>query len=80
MKEQIVYTIFRNAELIWARNFEVNDMQDGINKIKSTYEDIQKDNNVKNIKYNEKKLEFDSFDEKHIMMILEREGGKNNDF
>lgn len=72
MKEQIVYTIFRNAELIWARNFEINDKQDGINKIKSTYEDIQKDENVKNIKYSEKKLEFDSFDEKHIMTILER--------
>ena len=73
MKEQIVYTIFRNTELIWARNFEVNDKQDGINKIKSTYEDIQKDENIKNIKYNEKELEFDSFDEKHIMTILERE-------
>lgn len=73
MKEQIVYTIFKNAELIWARNFEINDKQDGINKIKSTYEDIQKDENVKNIKYSEKELEFDSFDEKHIMTILERE-------
>ena len=74
MKEQIVYTIFKNAELIWARNFEINDKQDGINKIKSTYEDIQKDKNIKNIKYSEKKLEFDSLGEKHIMMILEREG------
>lgn len=74
MKEQIVYTIFKNAELIWARNFEVDNKQDGINKIKLTYEDIQKDKNIKNIKYSEKKLEFDSLDEKHIMMILEREG------
>lgn len=74
MKKQIVYTIFKNAELIWARNFEVDNKQDGINKIKLTYEDIQKDKNIKNIKYSEKKLEFDSLDEKHIMMILEREG------
>ena len=65
----IIYTIFKNNELIWARNFVTRNNEEAKLMLKNTIKDIQKEKNVKNINFDGKKLEFDSYDEKHIMMI-----------
>lgn len=65
----IVYTIFKNDELIWARNFPTKDMKEAKEMLKDTIKDVEKEPNVNEIKFDGKKLEFNSYDEKHIMII-----------
>lgn len=65
----IIYSIFRNDKLIWARNFITRNNDEAKLMIENTIKDIQKEKNVKNINFDGKKLEFNSYDEKHIMMI-----------
>ncbi|MGM9881473.1 MAG: hypothetical protein ACI31S_01365 [Bacilli bacterium] len=67
----IVYTIFKNGELIWARNYSTNNIKDAKNRLKSTYEDIKNNNKITDINFEGKKLEFNDLDEKHIMLITE---------
>ncbi len=65
----IVYTIFKNDELIWARNFPAKDMKEAKEMLEDTIKDVEKEPNVNEIKFDGKKLEFNSYDEKHIMII-----------
>lgn len=65
----IIYTIFKNGELIWARNYLAKDMKEAKEMLENTKKDVEKNPNAKNINFDGKKLEFDSFDEKHIMLI-----------
>lgn len=65
----IIYSIFKNGELIWARNFVTRNNEEAKLMLENTIKDIQKEKNVKNINFDGKKLEFNSYDEKHIMMI-----------
>lgn len=65
----IIYTIFKNGELIWARNYPAKDMKEAKEMLENTKKDVEKNQNVKNISFDGEKLEFDSFDEKHIMLI-----------
>lgn len=65
----IVYTIFKNDELIWARNFPTKDMKEAKEMLEDTIKDVEKEPNVNEIKFDGKKLEFNSYDEKHIMII-----------
>lgn len=65
----IIYTIFKNNELIWARNFITKNKEEAIQKIKDTIKDIEKNANVNGINFDGETLEFNSLDEKHVMMI-----------
>lgn len=67
----IVYTILKNGELIWARNYSTNNIKDAKNRLKATYKDIKNNNKITNINFEGKKLEFNDLDEKHIMLITE---------
>lgn len=65
----IIYSIFRNDELIWARNFITRNNNEAKLMIENTIKDIQKKKNIKNINFDGKKLEFNSYNEKHIILI-----------
>lgn len=65
----IIYSIFRNDELIWARNFITRNNDEAKLMIENTIKDIENNKNVNGINFDGKKLEFNSYDEKHIMMI-----------
>lgn len=65
----IVYTIFKNRELIFAQNFRTDDITDAKKKLAETLKDIRKNENITDIKYTENELEFVDIDEKHIMFI-----------
>lgn len=65
----IIYSIFRNDELIWARNFITRNNDEAKLMIENTIKDIQKKKNIKNINFDGKKLEFNSYNEKHIILI-----------
>lgn len=65
----IIYSIFRNDELIWARNFVTRNNDEAKLMIENTIKDIQKKKNIKNINFDGKKLEFNSYNEKHIILI-----------
>ena len=65
----IVYTIFKNDELIWARNFITRNNEEAKLMIENTIKDIEKEENVNGINFDGNKLEFNSYDEKHIMLI-----------
>ena len=65
----IIYSIFKNNELIWARNFITRNNDEAKLMIENTIKDIEKEENVNGINFDGKKLEFNSYDEKHIMMI-----------
>ena len=65
----IIYSIFRNDELIWARNFITKNIEEAKTMIKNTIKDIEKDTNVNGINFDGETLEFNSLDEKHVMMI-----------
>ena len=67
----ILYSIFKNNELIWARNYSTDNINDAKNRLKSTYEDIKNNNKITDINFEGKKLEFNDLDEKHIMLITE---------
>ena len=67
----ILYSIFKNDELIWARNYSTDNINDAKNRLKATYEDIKNNNKITNINFEGKKLEFNDLDEKHIMLITE---------
>ncbi|MGN1326913.1 MAG: hypothetical protein ACI4VQ_02350 [Clostridia bacterium] len=67
----ILYTIFRNEELIWARNFEIKNKREGIKRLEKTLDDIKRDENISDIKFDDTKLEFTNIDEKHIMIVTE---------
>lgn len=65
----IVYTIFKNRELIFAQNFRTDDITDAKKRLAETLKDIRKNENITDIKYTENELEFVDIDEKHIMFI-----------
>ena len=65
----IIYTIFKNNELIWARNFITKNKQEAKTMIENTIKDIEKNANVNGINFDGETLEFNSLDEKHVMMI-----------
>lgn len=65
----IIYSIFKNDELIWARNFITRNNDEAKLMIENTIKDIENNKNVNGINFDGKKLEFNSYDEKHIMMI-----------
>lgn len=65
----IIYSIFKNNELIWARNFITRNNEEAKLMIENTIKDIKNNKNVNGINFDGKKLEFNSYDEKHIMMI-----------
>ena len=67
----ILYTIFRNEELIWAKNFKIKNKKDGVKKLVKTLDDIKRDKNMSDIKFDDTKLEFNNIDEKHIMIVTE---------
>ncbi len=66
----IMYYIFKNKELIWARNFKVKNEIDAKKRLEKTLNDIKKNKNITNINYDGKKLEFLDIDEKHVMKIM----------
>lgn len=74
----LVYYIFENDELIWARNYPIENEKEGIEKIKETYNDIKDKVEVSNIKLENNKLEFVNCGvEKHIIFVNElRKGNK----
>lgn len=65
----VIYTVFKNGELIYLRNFKVENGKEGIKRIEETYEDIKGKDNITDIQYEQKKLEFNSYDEKHIIFL-----------
>lgn len=65
----IVYTIFKNRELIFAQNFRTDDITDAKKRLAETLKDIRKNENITDIRYTENELEFVDIDEKHIMFI-----------
>lgn len=65
----IIYSIFKNDELIWARNFITRNNDEAKLMIENTIKDIENNKNVNGINFDGEKLEFNSNDEKHIMMI-----------
>lgn len=65
----IIYSIFKNNELIWARNFITRNNEEAKLMIENTIKDIKNNKNVNGINFDGKKLEFNSYDKKHIMMI-----------
>ena len=65
----IIYSIFKNNELIWARNFITKNKQEAKTMIENTIKDIAKNANVNGINFDGETLEFNSLDEKHVMMI-----------
>lgn len=67
----ILYSIFKNDELIWARSYSTDNINDAKNRLKATYEDIKNNNKITDINFEGKKLEFNDLDEKHIMLITE---------
>ncbi len=67
----ILYSIFKNNELIWARSYSTDNINDAKNRLKATYEDIKNNNKITDINFEGKKLEFNDLDEKHIMLITE---------
>ena len=67
--KMVLYTIFRNDELIYARNFSFDNLEQAKQGLADTYTDIKNDKNVTDINFSEDKLEFISKDEKHIMFI-----------
>lgn len=67
----ILYSIFKNNELIWAKNYSTDNINDAKNRLKATYEDIKNNNKITDINFEGKKLEFNDLDEKHIMLITE---------
>ena len=67
----IIYSIFKNDELIWARNFITRNNDEAKLMLENTIKDIEKNKNVNGINFDGNKLEFNSYDEKHIMMIKE---------
>lgn len=75
----LVYCIFENDELIWARNYPIENEKEGIEKIKETYNDIKDKVEVTNIKLENNKLEFVNCGvEKHIIFVEENELRKGN--
>ena len=69
-KYNLVYTIFRGEELIWARNYLYEDLKKAEQDLENTYNDIKTKEEVSNIQYTEnKKLDFLSNGEKHVFMI-----------
>lgn len=69
-KYNLVYTIFRGEELIWARNYLYEDLKKAEQDLENTYNDIKTKEEVSNIQYTEnKKLDFLSNEEKHVFMI-----------
>ena len=67
----ILYSIFKNDELIWARSYSTDNINDAKNRLKATYEDIKNNNKITDINFEGEKLEFNDLDEKHIMLITE---------
>ena len=65
----IVYTIFKNRELIFAQNFRTDNITDAKKRLAETLKDIRKNENITDIRYTENELEFVDIDEKHIMFI-----------
>lgn len=65
----IVYTIFKNRELIFAQSFRTDNITDAKKRLAETLKDIRKNENITDIKYTENELEFVDIDEKHIMFI-----------
>lgn len=59
----IIYTIFKNNELIWARNFITKNIEEAKAMIENTIKDIEKNKNVNGINFDGETLEFNSLDE-----------------
>lgn len=75
----LVYCIFENDELIWARNYYIENEKEGQERIRETYNDIKDKVEVSNIKLENNKLEFVNCGvEKHIIFVEENELRKGN--
>ena len=50
----VIYTVFKNGELIYLRNFKVENEKEGIKRIEETYEDIKGKDNITDIQHEQK--------------------------
>lgn len=75
----LVYCIFENDELIWARNYYIENEKEGQERIRETYNDIKDKVEVSNIKLENNKLEFVNCGvEKHVIFVEENKEIEKN--
>ncbi len=69
---QIIYSVFEGAEPIYIQNFQCKTLEEAKKRLNDTYKNILSAEDVSNIKYDGKELEFVNENvETHQMVIIE---------